>query len=76
VTGARARGEAAKGTVVAFDEATGLGEVRLESGEVVGFHATQLQDGTRRVDVGRRVAVTVVPWHRGRLEAAAIVDEP
>jgi cold shock CspA family protein len=68
----RARGEPATGTVTAFDAGRGHGAIALDAGGVVEFHATQLADGSRSVEVGRRVECRVVPWHRGRLEAAAI----
>ncbi len=58
--------------VVAFDEDVGLGTARLGDGTELGFHATQLLDGTRRVDVGARVTGCVVAWHLGRDELAAI----
>ena len=73
MTGARAAGDAAHGVVTAFDATEGLGVVRLDDGGDVGFHATQLADGTRTIDVGRSVDVVVVPWHRGRLEAAEVL---
>jgi cold shock CspA family protein len=57
-------------TVTAFDEAVGLGTARLGDGREVPFHATQLRDGTRRVDVGARVSGVVVAWHLGRDELA------
>lgn len=58
--------------VVAFDEDVGLGTARLGDGTELGFHATQLLDGTRRVEVGARVTGRVVAWHLGRNELAAI----
>jgi cold shock CspA family protein len=38
------------------------------------FHCTAIADGTRRIDVGRRVAFAVAPGNLGRWEATAIVD--
>jgi cold shock CspA family protein len=72
VTGARPRGRRATGIVTAFDAREGLGRIALDDGDVVGFHATQLADGTRTIEVGRRVVVTVVPWHRGLSEATDV----
>jgi hypothetical protein len=72
VTGARARGVPASGVVTAFDVDEGLGRITLDGGDVVTFHATQLADGSRTVDVGRCVVLTVVPWHLGRREGADV----
>jgi len=74
VSGTRPRGVRASGTVHAFDDRAGLGVLRLEDGREVGFHATQLADGTRTTEVGHRVEATIVPWHRGRDEATEIHD--
>jgi cold shock CspA family protein len=60
------------GVVAAFDERVGLGAIALEDGREVTFHSTQLDDGTRRVDVGARVTARVARWHRGELEATAV----
>jgi len=75
-SGVRSSGVRSSGVVVAFDERAGLGTVEVEGHGPVGFHATQLADGTRRTEVGRRVVVTVVAWHAGRAEATDIVDAP
>jgi cold shock CspA family protein len=61
------------GTVVAFDEARGLGVVADEDGTELGFHCTAIADGTRSIEVGRRVAFVVQPGNRGRLEARDLV---
>lgn len=71
-SGTTIRRHVAEGVVVAFDEGAGLGRVGLADATEVGFHATQLADGTRRIEVGSPVSVQVVPWHRGRLEATAV----
>ncbi|HEV3328976.1 MAG TPA: cold shock domain-containing protein [Acidimicrobiales bacterium] len=60
------------GVVTAFDEHEGLGSIALDDGEEVGFHATQLADGTRAIETGTRVVASVVPWHRGRREATDV----
>jgi cold shock CspA family protein len=62
-----------EGVVSRFDAAEGLGEITCDDGRVVGFHATQLADGSRRVETGARVVATLVAWHRGRIEATRIV---
>ncbi len=61
-----------QGTVVAFDEAAGLGVVRGADGADYPFHCTQLEDGTRTVPEGTAVIFEVAPGHRGRWEAVAI----
>jgi hypothetical protein len=72
VTVPHAVGETRDGVVAAFDEHVGLGEIALADGRLVGFHSTQLADGSRRVQVGARVAVRVLRWHRGELEATMV----
>jgi len=62
------------GVVAAFDEERGLGTVVDDDGDELPFHCTAIADGTRRIDVGRRVAFAVTPGHLGRWEATAIVD--
>jgi cold shock CspA family protein len=61
------------GTVIAFDEQRGLGTIRAETGEEFPFHCTAIADGTRRIDVGRRVSFLEAPTHLGRFEARAVV---
>jgi len=63
----------ALGVVEAFDERVGLGEVRLDDGSRLAFHAVELADGSRRVDVGARVALRVAPRRSGRVEATCLV---
>jgi cold shock CspA family protein len=65
-------GETRGGVVAVFDERVGLGEIALDDGRLVGFHSTQLEDGSRRVQVGARVAARVLRWHRGELEATMV----
>ncbi len=64
------------GVVERFDAAEGLGVVRLDDGRRIGFHATQLRDGTRRIDVGAPVEATILPGHRGELEALDVKRIP
>lgn len=61
-----------RGRVVAFDPLEGLGTIELDGGGRVAVHATQLADGTRRVEVGAVVELEVVPWHAGALEATCV----
>ncbi len=60
------------GTVTAFDEHRGLGEVEADGGATFLFHCTQIADGSRSIATGTAVAFDVVAGHRGRWEAAAL----
>jgi hypothetical protein len=53
-----------------------LGTVEDDEGTTYGFHASEIADGTRRIDVGAPVTFTVAPGHRGRCEARALVTLP
>jgi len=61
-----------RGTVTAFDEHRGIGELRADDGASYSFHCTAIADGTRTIAVGAVVEFAVVPGHLGRWEAAAI----
>jgi CspA family cold shock protein len=60
------------GTVTAFDEARGLGEVTRDDGATYPFHCVEIADGTRTIDVGTAVVFEVVA-KLGRYEAAHLV---
>ena len=60
------------GTVSAFDEQRGLGEITADDGAVYPFHCTVITDGTRTSAAGTRVEFAVVAGHLGRWEAAAV----
>ena len=60
------------GTVSAFDERRGLGEITADDATVYPFHCTVIADGTRTIQVGAPVEFEVVPGSLGRWEAAAI----
>ncbi len=62
------------GTIVAFDALRGLGSVALARGNgvVVAFHCMAIDDGTREIEVGVRVAGTLAPDAVGRLQMARI----
>jgi cold shock CspA family protein len=65
------------GTVTAFDEDRGLGEITAEGGEVHHFHCTGIADGTRTIEVGTSVRFGIIPGRMGRWEAWEIeVAEP
>ena len=60
------------GTVSAFDEHRGLGEITGADGVVYPFHCTVIADGTRTIALETRVEFEIVPGRLGRWEAAAI----
>jgi cold shock protein len=59
--------------VTDFDADAGLGALVTDDGRALPFHCTAIADGTRRIDVGRRVVCLVVAGHLGRMEAADLV---
>jgi cold shock CspA family protein len=61
------------GRVASFDPTRGLGTVTGDEGAVYAFHATAIADGSRRIDVGARVAYSLAPGHGGRYEARKLV---
>jgi cold shock CspA family protein len=60
------------GVVEAFDDDRGLGTLVDDDGDRLPFHCTAIADGTRTVDVGRRVAFVVAPGRLGGWEAASL----
>jgi cold shock CspA family protein len=60
------------GTVSAFDDHRGLGEITADDGVVYPFHCTVIADGTRTIAVGTAVEFAVVAGHLGRWEAAEV----
>jgi cold shock CspA family protein len=62
----------ATGTVSAFDERRGLGEVTADDATVYPFHCTAIADGTRNISLETRVEFEIVAGRLGRWEAAAI----
>jgi cold shock CspA family protein len=63
------------GTVIAFDEHVGLGEVKSDEGDVYLFHCVEIADGSRRIEVGARVDFDLMS-KLGRLEAAQLRPAP
>jgi cold shock CspA family protein len=61
-----------QGTVTAFDEHRGLGEITADDGAVYPFHCTVITDGTRTIAMGTAVEFEIVAGHLGRWEAAAV----
>jgi cold shock protein len=64
--------ESGTGVVEEFDEQRGLGTIVADDGAALSFHCTAIADGSRTVEVGRRVQFSVVPGLLGRWEAARI----
>ena len=60
-----------QGTVAAFDDASGLGELDAADGRRIPFHCVAIADGTRTIDVGTAVEFELLP-KLGRWEATAI----
>lgn len=61
-----------RGTVVSFDAGRGLGEIRDREGRTLAFHATQIADDSRAIEVGAEVAFELTAALGGRWEAAGI----
>lgn len=59
------------GSVVAFDEAVGLGEVEATDGTRYLFHCIEIADGTRTIPVGQVVTFELLAKF-GRFEAARV----
>jgi cold shock CspA family protein len=59
------------GTVTAFDEHVGLGEVRSDDGAVYLFHCVEIADGSRTIDVGTAVEFDLM-LKLGRFEASRL----
>lgn len=59
------------GTVVAFDQTVGLGEVERSDGQRFQFHCIELADGTRAIDVSTAVSFGLL-CKLGRYEACAV----
>ena len=60
------------GVVIDFSVSRGLGEVQLDDGVVLSFHATAIAGGSREITVGTRVCVDARATHRGRVQAAVV----
>jgi cold shock CspA family protein len=65
-----------RGTVTAFDERKGLGQVTSDEGAVHDFHCTQIADGSRTIAIGTTVEFEIVAGQLGRWEAAQITPLP
>jgi cold shock CspA family protein len=63
---------ATTGVVARFDAEVGLGVLEADDGTELGFHCTQIADGTRRIAVGTAVRFTLRAGRGGRWEAVAV----
>jgi cold shock CspA family protein len=61
-----------QGTVTAFYEDKGYGEITDTDGVARFFHCTAIADGTRTIAVGTTVTFVVVPGRLGRWEASMV----
>jgi cold shock CspA family protein len=61
------------GTVVRFDDDTGLGVVEVDGAGQVPFHCTAIADGTRTIAPGTSVACRLGATHLGGVEAVGLV---
>jgi cold shock CspA family protein len=62
------------GRVDGYDPVRGWGTIVADDGERLGFHCTQIADGTRTIAVGARVRYQRLPAHLGRWEAGSVTS--
>ena len=60
------------GSVSAFDDTAGYGELTDDEGAVWWFHCTAIADGSRTIAVGAPVRFRVAPGHLGRYEGVDV----
>jgi cold shock CspA family protein len=60
-----------RGTVTAFDEDVGLGEITASDGTVILFHCVAIADGSRTIALGATVQFSLIP-KLGRYEATDV----
>ncbi|MFA5882270.1 MAG: hypothetical protein WDA60_00270 [Acidimicrobiia bacterium] len=60
------------GSVEAYDPARGWGTIVGDDGERLGFHCTQIVDGSRAIPVGAAVRYARIPAHLGKWEAGTV----
>jgi len=65
-------GERRHGTVTAFDEHIGLGQIRGDDDTMVGFHCVAIADGSRTIAAGTPVSYRLVAGLHGRWEAEGV----
>jgi cold shock CspA family protein len=62
------------GRVAEYDPTRGWGTVLGDDGEQLGFHCTQIADGSRTIAPGAVVRYRRVAAHLGRYEAVGVVS--
>ena len=63
-----------RGSVIAFNDAIGFGDVQSNDDQrTYFFHCTQIADGTRTIDIGTTVTFRIVAGHMGRWEAVDVL---
>ena len=60
-------------TISAFDVSRGIGELQDIEGRRYPFHSTAISDGSRRIEVGEKVAFDLAAGHGGVMEAARVL---
>jgi cold shock CspA family protein len=60
------------GIVATFDTERGVGVIETSTGERLPFHCTAVSDGSRRIDEGAAVTLTVGAGRHGRWEAVEV----
>ncbi|MGB6059711.1 MAG: hypothetical protein WBF71_15765 [Microthrixaceae bacterium] len=69
-----ALGRSRVGTILEFDDDSGLGTVRDQAdGSAFDFHCTAIVDGSRHIDADVEVTFDLRATHGGRIEASQIV---
>jgi len=63
-----------RGRVEAYDPQRGWGTIVGDDGERLGFHCTQIADGSRSIPIGQAVTYRRVPAHLGRYEAGSVTS--
>ncbi len=61
-----------RGIVATFHPERGVGVIETSTGERLAFHCTAISDGSRRIDEGATVTLTVGPGRHGRWEAVEV----
>ena len=61
-----------RGVIDEFDADVGVGRLRSEGGESFFFHCVDIEDGTRRIDVGVQAQGRRAVGHLGHDEVVAV----